>query len=307
MIRYSLEISVGKIHLLETEVDCRVSENPIIEIIDAEEWRRSETQLPYRKSFNHSLDTIRYCKLEKYNNCIQGTMKIPGKENRKTIYFGYYLKESKLIFVGKEEYLKEQIEKIQDNLYENEDLFMFLLVLFENILEEDFFYLQYLEEQVEKMEEDLLKRIPKHFYEIIMLYRKKFSALHAYYQQLMDVGERMQDVMGQRFSAEEDMAWQHYVDRAERFHNNVEMLREYLVQIRELYQSIITERQNKVMSFLTIITTIFFPLTLITGWYGMNFPDMPEFSWEYGYPAVIGISMLILVAEIVYFKKKKML
>ena len=184
---------------------------------------------------------------------------------------------------------------------------MFLLILFENLLEEDFVYLQLLEKQMGELEESLIKKIPPHIDETIMEYRKKFSILHAYYQQIMDMGELMQDKMGKELKEEDEMAWQHYADRAERFHNNIEMLREYLVQIRELYQSMIAEQQNRVMSFLTIITTIFFPLTLIAGWYGMNFPNMPEFHWEYGYPLIIAISVGILILEIIYFKKRKML
>ena len=85
------------------------------------------------------------------------------------------------------------------------------------------------------------------------------------------------------------------------------MLREYLLQLRELYQSQVDLQQNRVMSILTVVTTIFLPLTLIAGWYGMNFPGMPEFEWKYSYPAVIVISILIIVLEILYFKKKKML
>ena len=90
-------------------------------------------------------------------------------------------------------------------------------------------------------------------------------------------------------------------------HDHVELLREYLVQIRELYQSLIDVQQNKVMSILTVVTTIFLPLTLIAGWYGMNFPNMPEFRWKYAYPVVIIASIFIIAGEIVYFKKKKML
>ena len=61
------------------------------------------------------------------------------------------------------------------------------------------------------------------------------------------------------------------------------------------------------MSILTVVTTIFLPLTLIAGWYGMNFPNMPEFGWKYAYPAVIIVSILVIILEIIYFKKKKML
>ena len=85
------------------------------------------------------------------------------------------------------------------------------------------------------------------------------------------------------------------------------MLKEYLLQIRELYQSQIELQQNKVMTFLTVVTTIFMPLTLIAGWFGMNFPDMLMFRWKYGYLFVILLSITLVVAEYFYFRRKKML
>ena len=48
----------------------------------------------------------------------------------------------------------------------------------------------------------------------------------------------------------------------------------------------------------------FLPLSLLVGWYGMNFQGMPELSWTYGYPAVIAVSVLLAVGLIVYFKRK---
>lgn len=85
---------------------------------------------------------------------------------------------------------------------------------------------------------------------------------------------------------------------------NAQNLREYSLQIRELYQTQIQMRQNKVMQLLTVVTTIFMPLTLLTGWYGMNFDRMPELHWEFGYAVVIGISVILVIVEIWYFKKK---
>ena len=61
------------------------------------------------------------------------------------------------------------------------------------------------------------------------------------------------------------------------------------------------------MTLLTIVTTIFMPLTLIAGWYGMNFIYMPELSSRWGYPIVIGVSVLIVIVSLVFFKKKKWL
>ena len=61
------------------------------------------------------------------------------------------------------------------------------------------------------------------------------------------------------------------------------------------------------MTVLTVITSIFLPLTLIAGWYGMNFANMPELTWRWGYPAVILVSALILIVSLIFFHKKKWL
>ena len=61
------------------------------------------------------------------------------------------------------------------------------------------------------------------------------------------------------------------------------------------------------MTVLTVVTTIFMPLTLIVGWYGMNFRYMPELNYEWSYPVVIVLSILIVVISLIFFKKKKWL
>ena len=61
------------------------------------------------------------------------------------------------------------------------------------------------------------------------------------------------------------------------------------------------------MKIFTIVTSIFLPLTLIVGWYGMNFENMPELTWKYGYLAVIICCIAMVVGMIGYFKHKKWL
>ena len=74
-------------------------------------------------------------------------------------------------------------------------------------------------------------------------------------------------------------------ERAHRLREDALSLREYLLQIRELYQAQIGIRQNEIMKSLTVVTTIFLPLSLLAGWYGMNFAGMPELTWPWGIPS----------------------
>ncbi|RHO56200.1 hypothetical protein DW094_06125 [Ruminococcaceae bacterium AM07-15] len=75
--------------------------------------------------------------------------------------------------------------------------------------------------------------------------------------------------------------------------------------LRELFQALQDARQNRVMGLLTVVTTLFLPLTLLTGWYGMNFARMPELQWRYGYLALIVVAGALVALEVAFFKKKK--
>jgi magnesium transporter len=87
--------------------------------------------------------------------------------------------------------------------------------------------------------------------------------------------------------------------------DTVETLREMVSASLDIYLSSISYRLNAVMKVLTIITTIFMPLTFIVGIYGMNFEHMPELRWAWGYPLVLGVIVVIAIAMLGFFKWKK--
>ena len=89
-----------------------------------------------------------------------------------------------------------------------------------------------------------------------------------------------------------------------RLREEAQALREYAMQVREEYQAQIDLKQNRVMQILTVVTVVFMPLTLIAGWFGMNL-KMPEFEWDYGYPMVIGLSVVVVALCMLICKKKK--
>lgn len=80
--------------------------------------------------------------------------------------------------------------------------------------------------------------------------------------------------------------------------------REMVSSLHDMYQTNISNRMNEVMKVLTIIATIFIPLTFIAGIYGMNFEYMPELGWKYSYPVAWGVMILATIGMVIYFKRK---
>jgi magnesium transporter len=89
--------------------------------------------------------------------------------------------------------------------------------------------------------------------------------------------------------------------------DNIETFRDMLSGMIDIYLSSISNRMNEIMKVLTIIATIFIPLTFIVGLYGMNFKYMPELEWHWGYPLVLLLMLGVAVFMLFYFKRKKWL
>lgn len=89
--------------------------------------------------------------------------------------------------------------------------------------------------------------------------------------------------------------------------DTLETVREMLMGMLDIYLSSVSNRMNQVMKVLTIIATIFIPLTFIAGIYGMNFKYMPELHWRWGYPLIWGVMLAILMTMLFFFRRKKWL
>jgi magnesium transporter len=87
----------------------------------------------------------------------------------------------------------------------------------------------------------------------------------------------------------------------------IETFRDMLSGMLDIYLSSVSNRMNEVMKVLTIIATIFIPLTLVAGLYGMNFKYMPELEWPWGYPFVLLFMLTIGVVMVIYFRRKRWL
>lgn len=96
-------------------------------------------------------------------------------------------------------------------------------------------------------------------------------------------------------------------DHAIRVMESIESYREIVTGLLDIYVSSVNNKMNEIMKVLTVFTSIFIPLTFISGIYGMNFEHMPELKWPWAYAVVWGLFITIPSVLLVFFKRKKWL
>ena len=183
----------------------------------------------------------------------------------------------------------------------------FLYDFLDQIVKDDLRLMEKYEDELDQMEQAVIdgdENLPSGRLNDI---RNDIRYLRIHYEQLMDLASEFEENENGFFKLENLRYFRLFINRADRLHEASMSLRDYTMQLRDLYKAQLDIKQNRIMTVLTVVTTIFMPLTLIVGWYGMNFVYMPELKWEGSYPVVIVLSILIVVISLIFFKKKKWL
>lgn len=221
----------------------------------------------------------------------------------------YYLDEEELVLIGQKTPRDHWERQIQSLIAGEDDLSptRFFIRLLDELLKDDIKHLQRIETTCFRLEEEINRGREVDATNLLARYRKLLLTKSFQYQQLMDMSDSLAENINDFFGEKEMTCFQTFGKKVDRLHGRTQMLREYMIQISELQQQLLDEEQNRIMRILTIVTTLFAPLTLIAGWYGMNFDNMPELSSRYGYVIVAVVCVCIIIVEIIYFKRRKLL
>ncbi|AIQ73279.1 MULTISPECIES: magnesium/cobalt transporter CorA [Paenibacillus] len=219
------------------------------------------------------------------------------------------------IFLGRHYIITVTKQKIHElrilkpMLWEQEvsepDQFLYLLI---DLVVDNYFSVgDRIEARIEKLEEDILMHTKKsHLSEIIGLrseilwLKKMLGPQKEVINTLNKKDLRLIDDQLQKYFSD-------IYENAVKISETFETYRDLMGNLREAYQSSIANRANEIMRVFTAITTIFMPLTVITGIYGMNFDHMPELHTKYGYFAVIGLMLTLGCGMLYVFRKKEWL
>ncbi len=275
-------------------------------VLTSEEWARE------RDSFDMLIDmgmeAAKETKAVVNLDSLTGTLSIPDRDNisgeRKS--FSFALDEKGVVFVDDSGYVCEALRKLEKTKkWRLPGLERFLYDFLELMIGQDLSMLERSEHRLNLIEEKILRgeieSYPKEMNDI----RGDLLDLRVHYEQLIDMGRELEENENGFFKEENLRYFRMFTERVSRLHDIVTGQREYVMQLRDLMQSQMEVKQNRIMTVLTVITSIFLPLTLIAGWYGMNFKYMPELGWRLGYPVVIAVSVVIVIVCLVFFKRKK--
>lgn len=254
------------------------------------------------------ISKIGFCRLENQQECVVGTLCIPKLldvlGSRYRMYF--FVNRSNVVIIDDDDFSLRLISRIRNKrTHQGETKERFLYNYISEFISRDLEMLVAYERRLLKMEENITQEHTANFQNKLMPIRRELLNLRSYYDEIMDLTKEMEENENGFFLKKQLKYFGTLTDRADRLMSRTSHLLEYAQQVKEAYQSQIDTKQNSNMQYLTVISTIFFPLTLITGWYGMNFKDMP--GLEDGYPWVIVLSIIVVVICILIFRKKHIL
>jgi magnesium transporter len=179
--------------------------------------------------------------------------------------------------------------------------------LLDSIVDNYFIILEKLGEEIEFLEEKLVIRPTPEILQTIHGLRRDMIFLRKAVWPLREVISALERRESLLIKESTRIYLRDVYDHTIQAIDNIETYRDMVSGMLDIYLSSVSNRLNSVMKVLTIITTIFMPLTFLAGIYGMNFKYMPELDWRWGYPAVLLVMVGTGVFMLLYFRKKKWL
>lgn len=253
------------------------------------------------------INAIEFCKIESQQECLAGTLCVPRLSDVSGKYkILFFVNRKNIVIVDDSEFSLKQIRRIQLNrTKQGQTRERFLYNFLAGMIGKDLELLNRYERQMMVLDEEVLSNQYQNYKEQSPFLRKQLLTFREYYDELRDLGKQLEEDEN-RFFAKKNLKYFGTVsDRADRLMNKTLHLLDYMSQIRDNYNQKVSEEQKKNMEFLTVVSTIFFPLTVITGWYGMNFENMPEL--RNGYPYVIVLSLIVVAVILFIFKKRNII
>ena len=292
------------------ESDIRKGEYQYVAVLTLQQWQESQSVFDMGIELDISLNDIHNTKAEVNYDSLTGTFSVPSRRDicGKDYQYAFALDEKGIVFIDSTGVVKRILKRIaRTRKWRVPCMERFIYDFLETIIHRDLTLLEGYEKELDSIEDDMMDMSTETGLTRVNEIRSDLRELRIHYEQLIDMGQELTENENNFFKAENTRYFRLFTDRVTRLYDTASSLRDYTMQLRDMYHTQIDVKQNRIMTLLTVVTTIFMPLTLIVGWYGMNFRYMPELQTKWGYPGVIVLSLAIIIGGLWFFKKKKWL
>jgi len=177
--------------------------------------------------------------------------------------------------------------------------------LVDSIVDDYFIALEGYEERIERLELEVIGDPDTESMKLIHEFKLELSLLRRSVWPLREVVAKMQRASSPLLDTDIKVYTKDLAESIVQIIDGIEAFRDTLSGILDLHLSTLSHHTNQVMKTLTMMASLFIPLTVITGIYGMNFKFMPELEWRFGYPACLGLMAVIAISMLTYFKRKR--
>lgn len=259
------------------------------------------------------LNTVQRPKIEEFYNYTYIVLRVfkfdPLKRELSAEQMSVILAEDFLVSI--EEKGNEEIQKIIDWIKSSRGIIRkmghdyLLYLIIDEIIDGYFMVLEKIEDELEELEDELTSNPTPSTLQSIHRFKRQLLQLNKSMWPLREVIGTLERA-GHRFINSQTIPYfRDLYDHTVRVVENTETLQAILSDMLDVYFSAVSNKLNEIMKVLTMIATIFMPITFIAGIYGMNFTYMPELEWPWGYPVTLLIMLVIGLSMVVYFKRKK--
>jgi len=180
-----------------------------------------------------------------------------------------------------------------------------MYALMDAIVDNYFIVLEKIAEKIEEMEENLIRDPGPETLQTIHNFKRELIFLRKSVWPLREVCSSLERGDSNLIREKTAIFLRDMYDHTIQVIDTTETLRDIVSGMLDVYLSSVSNRMNEVMKLLTIIATIFIPLTFIAGIYGMNFKYMPELEWHWGYFVALGIMFVIFIIMLIWFRRKR--
>ena len=180
-------------------------------------------------------------------------------------------------------------------------------LLLDAVVDRYFLILEVLGERIDELEEELMDNPAKATLQKIYSLKREITQVRRAVWPMREIVSNMQRESSMLMHEENEIFLRDFYDHIIRVIDTVETYRDTMASMIDLYLSNSSIKMNEIMQVLTVISTIFIPLTFLTGFYGMNFDFMPELHSEYSYPIIVAVMALMVAGQLIYFKRKRWL